>query len=102
MSIGSDERDLLVLNWLFRKKLLDLLIHPQAFKRGLDDAVEQKGEVHKQGESHNLEPLERLPSQAKGDNPNEQSSASVNSRPRGGADASGDRETKEVEATGIS
>lgn len=91
-----------VLNRLLGKKLFDLLLHPQEFKRGLDDAVEQEGEVHKQGESENLEPLERLPAQAKRNDPNEQSPASVNSRPRGGTDAPGDRETKEVEATGFS
>lgn len=93
---------LAVLDRLLRKKLFDLLLHPQAFKRGLDDAVEQKGEVNKQSESNNLEPLERLPSQAKRDDPNEQGPASVDSRPRGGTDAPGDRETKKVEATGFS
>ena len=82
---------LTVLNGLLGQELLDLFIwDSEELQRRLNDTVEQEGEVNKQGETDNLEPLESLPAQAKGDDPDEQGSASVNGRSRSSTDASCD------------
>lgn len=88
---------LVVLDWLLRKKFLDFF-NLEELKWRLDDAVEQEGEVDEKGKTNNLEPLERLPPEAKRDNPNEQGTASVDGRPGGSANATGNRQTKKVEA----
>src|SRR6478735_9024631 len=94
---------LTVLNGLLRQELLDLFIwDSEELQRRLNDTVAQEGEVNKQGETDNLEPLESLPAQAKGDHPDEQGSASVDGRSRSSADASCNGQAKEVEATSSS
>lgn len=92
---------LTVLNRFLGQELLDLFIWDSEELQGrLNDTVEQEGEVNKQGEADNLEPLERLPTQAKGDDPDEKGSASVNGRSRSSTDAPCNGQAKEVEATG--
>jgi hypothetical protein len=88
-----------VLNRLLRQQLLDLLLRLEAPERRPDDTVEEEGEVHEEGEADDLEPLERLPAEAEGDHPDEEGAARVDGRAGGCADAAGDGESEEVEAS---
>lgn len=67
---------LVVLDGLLGKQLLDLL-DLEELKGRLDNAIEEEGEVNKQGKADNLQPLECLPAQAKGHDPDEQGTARV-------------------------
>lgn len=89
-----------VLDWLLGEELLDLVLGPEERERRLDEAVEQEGEVDEEHEPHDLEPLERLPAQAQGHDPDEEGAARVDGGARGGAHGAGDGEAKEVEPTG--
>lgn len=86
-------------NRLLRQQLLDLL-HTQKLERRLHEAVEQESEIHQHGKADDLQPLERLPTEAERDDPDEERAARVDSRARGGADGAGDGEAEEVEASG--
>lgn len=88
-----------VLNWLFREQLFDLLVNSKKLERRLDQSIEKESEVHQQSETHNLEPLECLPTKSQRHHPDEQSSASVDGGSRGCTDGSGDGEPEEVETT---
>jgi len=88
-----------MLNRLLGQKLLHLLLNLQELDRRLDDAVEQKGKVHEECETDDLEPLERLPAEAERDDPDEERTARVNRGAGGGADAARDGEAEKVEAT---
>lgn len=68
-----------MLNRLLRQQLVNLLVHTKCLERRLDNAIEEEGKVDQKGETDNLEPLERLPAQTEGDDPDEQCSTSVDS-----------------------
>lgn len=87
-----------MLDGLLGEQLLDLL-DAEELQGRLDDAVEQEGEVDQEHEAHHLQPLEGLPAETKGHEPDEQGPARVDGRARGGADGAGDRDAEEVEAT---
>ena len=88
-----------VFNGFFGQQLFDLtIVDPERLQRGLHDVVEDKSEVDQQGKAKDLEPLERFPAQAQRHDPDEESPAGVDGRSRGGAHATGHRETKKVEA----
>lgn len=91
-----------MLHGLLGQQLLHLLLGPQEFEGRLDDAVEQEGEVDEQGETGNLQPLERLPAEAERDDPDEEGPAGVDGRAGGGADGPRDGEAEEVEAAVLS
>lgn len=88
-----------MLDRLLGEQLLDLIDGLEELEGRLDDAVEQEGKVHQQREAEDLEPLERLPTQAEGHDPDEKGPASVDSRARCSADLLGDVEAEEVEST---
>lgn len=92
------QASLQMLNGLLGQQLLRLFLDAQKLEGRLDDAVEQKGGIHQQGEADNLQPLERLPSEAERHNPDEERPARVNGGARGGTDGAGNGEPKEVEA----
>lgn len=69
-----------MLNGILGEQLLNFLIFTQELEGWLDNAVEDKGKVHQEGETQDLEPLECFPAQAQGDNPNEQGSACIDGR----------------------
>lgn len=71
----------------------------ERLERRLDNAVEYKRGIHEHGETHNLEPLERLPAQAERNDPDKECPAGIDSRARGSTDIAGDGKTEEVEAT---
>lgn len=73
-----------------------LLFAAQGLERRLDDTVEDKRGVDKEGKSHNLQEFEALPAETQRYNPDEKCAASINGRSRGGTHASGDGEAKEV------
>lgn len=87
-----------MLDGLLRKEFFDL-VYLEALQRRLDKAVEEEGRVHEQRKAHHLQPLEGLPSEPKGDHPDEQSPASVNGRAGRGADGSRYGEAEEVETS---
>lgn len=82
----------------FREKLLSFCVGTQKFKWWLHEAVEQKGRIDQQSKSSNLQPLERFPSKAKRNDPDEERSASVNGGARGGTDGASNGQSEEVEA----
>ena|SRR5690349_12426568 len=86
-----------MLNRLLRKQLLDLP-DTEELKRRLNNAVEEESEVNEQGEAYNLQPLERLPAETERNDPNEEGSACIDSRTRGGADTACHGQSEEVEA----
>ena len=86
-----------MLDGLLGQQLLDLLDAEEGEGR-LDDAVEQEGEVDKQHEAGDLQPLERLPAEAERDDPDEEGAARVDGGARRGADAARDGQAEEVEA----
>jgi hypothetical protein len=91
-----------MLNRLLRQQLLDLVgVNSKELEGGLHDAVEEESEVDQKNKAEDLEPLERLPPEAEGDDPDEQRAAGVNRGARCGADCPGHREAEEVEATGL-
>lgn len=91
-----------MLNRLLGKQLLDLFLGLEELERRLDDAVEQEGEVHQEHEAHHLEPLEGLPAEAQGHDPDEEGAAGVDGRAGGSAYGTGDGKAEEVEASGFS
>jgi hypothetical protein len=92
-------RRLVVFDGVLWQQLLDLL-HLEKLKGRLNEAVEQEGEVYKQSKANHLEPLERLPAEAEGDDPDEEGAACVDGGAGCSTDATSDREAKEVEASG--
>lgn len=90
-----------MLNGIFREQNLALSVFAgqACLERGADDIIEQESSVNKQHKASNLEPFERLPAQAEGNEPNEKCTASVNRAARCSRDSAGNRQTKEVEAT---
>lgn len=90
-----------MLDGLLGQQFLHMLLGLEELKGRRNDAVEDESEVHQQDESDNLKPLERLPAEAKRDNPNKECTASVDGRPRGSADGARDGKAKEVEATRV-
>lgn len=56
---------------------LDVFPGTQKLKGRLNDAVEEKGEVHEQREARDLQPLESLPAEAERHNPDEERAACV-------------------------
>lgn len=88
-----------MLDRFFGEQLLDLLPGAQELERGLDDAVEEEGEVDEEREAGDLQPLEGLPAEAERDHPDEEGAAAVDGGARGGADAAGDGEPEEVETS---
>lgn len=91
---------LVVLNGLLGQQLFDLgLINLEELEGRIDNAVEKEGKVDEQGKSEDLQPLECLPAQAEGDDPDKERAAGVDGRAGRGGDAAGDGETKKVEAT---
>lgn len=89
-----------MLNGLLGQQLFDLgLVNLEELEGRVDDAVEKKGKVDEQGKSEDLQPLECLPAQAEGDDPDEERAAGVNGGAGRGGDAAGDGETEKVEAT---
>lgn len=69
------------------------------YRGRLHHVVEDGGSVYKQDEARHLEPFESLPSETKADQPNEESSASVDGTSCSSRDDAGDTETEEVETT---
>lgn len=65
----------------------------------MNDAVEDKGRIHQQCEANNLQPFKGFPTETQRDDPDKESSASVNGRPRCSANTSSHREAEEIEAT---
>ena len=68
---------LVMLDRLLGQQLLDFL-DLEELQRRLDNAVEEEGEIDEEGETDHLQPLERLPAKAEGDNPDEEGTTRVN------------------------
>lgn len=88
-----------MLNRLLWEELLNLLLSPEEFKRRLDNAIEQEGEINQQNKPDDLQPLERFPAQTEGDDPDEEGPAGIDSRAGGSTHCPSDGETKKVETT---
>lgn len=54
-------RYLIMLDRLLWQQFLNFLLRLEEGERGLDDAVEQEGEVDQHRETDDLQPLERFP-----------------------------------------
>lgn len=72
-----------------------------ALQRRPNQVVEHKRAIHKQCETQHLEPLESLPAKPERHDPDEQSTAGVDSGSRCRGDGARDAKTEEVEATGF-
>ena len=62
---------LVVFNRLMRQERLRFLTRAEERKGGLDDAVEQEGEIDKEHKAEDLEPLKCLPAEAERHDPDE-------------------------------
>jgi hypothetical protein len=69
------------------------------FHRWPDQIVEQKRAVHEQRKTEHLQPLERLPAKAKGDDPDKEGTAGINSGTGCCGNSPGDAESEEIETT---
>jgi hypothetical protein len=69
-----------MLDGFLGEQCLDFLTRAHEGERRLHDAIEDEGEIDKQHEACNLEPLERLPTKAKRNNPDEKRTACVDGR----------------------
>lgn len=75
-----------VLDWLLGEQDLALAMASRqtSLERRPDDIVEQKSAVNEQGEADDLEPLERLPAEAKRDQPDKEGTGGVDCASRCG------------------
>ena len=62
------------------EQFLNLTPRLQELERGLDDAVEEEGEVDEENKSYYLQPLKSLPAKTQRNEPDEESTAGVNGR----------------------
>ena len=95
----KEKRSLVMLDRLLGQQLLHGFPRLEELKRRLDEPVEEERKVHQQGKAEHLQPPEPLPAEAERHDPDEERPARVDGRPRRGAHAPGDGESKEVEAT---
>ena len=80
------------------KETAEIIANLQRLERRLHDAIEHKRCVHQHREPHDLQPLECLPSQAKGYHPYEKGTTRVNDRTRRGTYCPCDGKPKEIES----
>lgn len=60
-----------------------------SLQRGLHNIIEQESSVDEKPETNDLEPFERLPAQAEGDEPDEEGATGVDCAAGGGGDGVG-------------
>ena len=89
-----------VLDGVLREQRLRLPLHA-CLQRRPDQVVEQERSVHQERKAQHLKPLERLPTKAQREDPDEERAAGVDGGARCGGDGASHRQTEEVEATGL-
>lgn len=94
--IYSKTSSSVMLNRSLWQQWLSLALHT-ALERRANQIVEHKGAIHQQCKAQYLQPLECLPAETQGDNPNKERTAGIDGRARCGADSPGNGKTEEVE-----